>query len=141
MSTLARLPGSWSTAEASPSEVAKELKRQLGPESTVLVYAMPGTGAPRYYICRFLDSGAGSKLLAKDGPGEAYDNPRPWTRPLEIVGVADDLSKVMWILKSGKPAALVGGGVKPRLDASGNWIGFTSSGGIHLSASLLELTL
>jgi hypothetical protein len=141
MSERARLPDSWATGEAHPKQIARELHRQLGPESTMLVYSMGG-GRPRYYICRFLDNGRGL-MLRDQQTGEIYENPRPWSRPLEILGVADTMAQVLWILKQGKPTAIVAskGGVKPRLDGSGNWVGFTSAGNIELSAGLLDLIL
>lgn len=127
------------TGEASPTQVAHELHRQLGPESTLGVYSMGG-GVPRYYIVRFLDNGRG-KMLRHEETGELYENPRWWTRKLEILGVADELAKVLWILKSGKPTALVSQGARPRLDGSGNWVGFRSAGDVEIPANLLELML
>lgn len=140
MSERARLSESWATGEAQPTQIAREMQRQLGPESTVLVYAF--RGQPRYYICRFLDAGRG-KMLRHHETGELYENPRPWSRPLEILGVADTMAKCLWILKQGKPAVSLadGRGVRPRLDGSGNWVGFQTAGNIELSAGLLELVL
>jgi hypothetical protein len=134
------LPATWATKEAQPQQVGQELFRQLGAESTVLVYGLAGRN--RYYICRFTDNGAG-KMIRDPETGEIYENPRPWTRELEILGVADDMSKVLWILQQGKPAVNLaeGNGVRPRLDGSGNWIGFASSGNLQLSAGMLDLIL
>ncbi len=115
-----KLPDSWKTGELWPRELGRALMRHLGKHSAVLRYG------EKWWIVRYLDSGRGEYLTRpneRTGQPEAYENPRPWTRPLEVLGVGESLDECVFILNGGRARAMLGAGWRPRLDGRGEWTG------------------
>jgi len=109
-------------------DLVAQLRKQLGRHGSILQYGQ------RFYIVRFLDDGKGAKLRHPTTV-EVYNNPRPWTRKLEVLGAASTLVECNFILRGGSARAMVGKGLTPKHDGK-NWTGFRSHDGSEVPLQL-----
>jgi hypothetical protein len=116
----------WKSDRNGPGSIGPLLKQRFGDHAAALWYPDPLAPAEqkdknRWWIVRFLDNGEGAFIMGEDGV--AHPNPRPWSRPLEIVGSAETIDELCFILADRTPRIMVGAGLRPRRNAGGDWTG------------------